>query len=491
MTEQRTANDGPPPDPPDDAPVDLRRVAVAVRRSGRGVAAVVGLVTLLVLAVSLLSPDRYRATARIANDPGPGQVVDVETADRRLATDAALVAAPAVLDEAARRLPGESADTLAQSVSATFDPAVSMLDVVATADDAARSRQIANTVAETFVAERDRTEARLAARARERLADEIERVRTLGAPATTLAPMRERLSELAVASATAGSGLRIVRRAPTPDAPYAPRPLRSALLALLSALLVAVLVAIARDQVRPKRPDVAGLTRVTGLPLLAALPAAATGPWERLRSALDRGYRTSRRIDQAVIEEAALQGAVRSALPARGQRIVLVHGIDDSGGAAQAAAALARSLPWDGHATVLVRFAGADSRRRAPDDVPTVWCADIDEQLDELKGSEYRYVVVEAPHVAGGARLRPLAARAAAVVLVARLDVATFADAAAARRLVDALGLRGLGLVVICAPSELPEIVRTAMTAPLRPPSRPRGASQNGAHAPVAAEHAQ
>jgi non-specific protein-tyrosine kinase len=489
MSAKPPTHDDPPPAPPDDPPVDLWRVAIAVRRSGRGVAAAVGLVTLLVLLVSLLSPDRYRATARIANDPGPGQVVDLETADRRLATDAELVTAPAVLDEAARRLPGESAETLAQSVSASFDPAVSMLDVVATAEDAARSRQIANTVAETFVAERDREEGRLASRARERLADEIERLRTLGAPATTLEPMRERLSDLAVTAATAGSGLRIVQRSPTPDAPYAPRPLRSALLAFLSTLLVAVLVAIFRDQVRPARPDVAGLTRATGMPLLAALPAAATGPWERLRHAFGRPSRTLQAIDEAVIEEAALQGAVRSALPARGQRIVLVHSIDESGGAAQAAAGLARSLIWGGHATVLVRFADADRRRHAPDDVTTVWCADLDEQLDELKVSDYRYVVVEAPRMARGARLRALAARSAAVVLVARLDVATFADAAAARRLVGALGLRGLGLVLICSPSEIPEIVRTAMTAPLRPPRR--GPSQNGAHAPVPVEHAR
>jgi capsular polysaccharide biosynthesis protein len=482
MSEKPTTHDGPAPAPPDDPPVDLRRVAVAVRRNGRGVAAAVGVVTLLVLVVSLLSPERYRATARIATDPGPGQVVDVETADRQLATDAELVTAPRVLDEAARRLPGESAETLARSVSAGFDPSVGMLDVAATAEDPARSRQIANTVAETFVAERDREEGRLANRARERLADEIDRLRTLDAPATTLGPMRERLSELAVTAATAGSGLRIVQRAPTPDGPYAPRPLRSALLAFLSALLVAVLVAIFRDQVRPARPDVAGLTRVTGLPLLAALPAAPAGPWQRLRDALGR---RSRALDQAVIEEAALQGAVRSALPARGQRIVLVHGIDESGGASQAAAGLARSLIWGGHETVLVRF--ADDRRHAPDDVPTTWCADLDEQLDELKATANRYVVVEAPRTARGA-LRPLAARSAAVVLVARLDVATFADAAAAGRLVDALGLRGLGLVVVCPPSDIPDVVRTAMTAPLRPPSRPRNGSRNGVHAPAPAE---
>ena len=65
--------------------------------------------------------------------------------------------------------------------------------------------------------------------------------------------MRERLSELAVTEATADSGLRLVQRAAMPTAPYAPRPIRSAVLAFFSALLLAVLVAIAWDHVRPAR----------------------------------------------------------------------------------------------------------------------------------------------------------------------------------------------------------------------------------------------
>jgi capsular polysaccharide biosynthesis protein len=486
MTDSSTPHDATRVPDEGDAPVDLRRAIVAVRRSGRSIAAFVGLVTVVVLAVSLLSPDRYRSTARIVTDPAPGQSVDLEAADRRLATYAELVTAPSVLADAARRLPGETAATLERSVSASFDPSVSTLDVVATGEDPQRIPQVADTVAETFLAERDRIEGRVAIRARERLAEEIERLRTVGAPATTLETMRERLSELAVTAATAGSGLRIVERAAEPTAPYAPRPFRSAVLALLSALLLAVLAAIAREHARPALPDVAALTRVTGLPVLAALPAArGPAPWDRLAPVLGLHRRTSRALDQAVIEEAALQGAVRSAVPPRGQRVVLVHGIDESGGAAQVAAALARSLTWGGHATVLVRFARPNGRRHAPVGVPTTYCADLDEQLDALKRTEYRYVIVEAPRVARGTRLQPLAARSAAAVLVARLDVATASDAAAARRLVEALGLRGVGLVVICAPADVPEVVRTASTAPLRPPARSRSASENGAHAPV------
>ena len=484
MSEPPPPYDGTPtPGGEDDPPIDLRRVATAVRRNGPFIAAFAGLAALIVLVVSLASSDQYRATTRLANDPVPGEPVDVETADRRLATYGELVTAPSVLADAARQLPGEPLAALERDVTASFDPAVSMLDVAAIGNDPAEVAQAANAVADAFVAARDRVEGRLAIRARERLAAEIERLRALGAPRTTLESMRVRLSELAVTAATAGSGLRIVEHATAPTAPFAPRPFRSAVLAFLAALLIAVLAAVARDRVRPALPDAAMLSRLTGLPLLAAWPTAG-GPslWERGRRALSRDRRRTSTVDETVIEEAALQGAVRSALPPRGQRIVLVHGVDASDGAAQVAAGLARSLTWGGYATVLVRFARPDSRGPAPGDVRTTYCADLDEQLDELKGSEYRYVVVETPWVARGARLRPLAGRSAAAVLVARLGVATSADAAAARRMVEALGLRGLGLVVICSPGEVPEIVRTAPTAPLRPPPRPRAASQNGAH---------
>ena len=487
MTQQPLAPDGTNPElaPPDesDPPVDLPRVAAAVRRSGRLVAAIVVLITGLVVAVSLLSPERYRATARIAADPAPGEVADIETADRQLATSRELVTAPPLLADAARRLPGETVASLEESVSASLDPAVSILDVDATGEDPDRVAPVANMVAETFLAERERAEERVATRARERLADEFERLREAGAPATTLDAVRERLSELAVSEVTADSGLRLVQRAATPSAPFAPRPLRSGVLAFFTALMLALLAAIARDRIRPAVADAATLSRISGLPVIAALPAARrSAPRDLLGRLRRRPRAASRVLDQTVIEEAALQGAVRGALPPRGQRVVLVHGIDAHDGAGQVAAGLTRSLAWGGHPTVLGRFEGRDGGPQPPADVPTLRCTDIVEQLEDLRGDEYRYVVIQSPRAAAAARLRPLAARPTAGVLVAPLGLATAGDPPAARRLIDALGLRGLGLVVICAPEQVPGIVRTSLTAPVRPPLRPRAASQNGAH---------
>ena len=331
-------------------------------------AAIVVVVTGVVLAVSLMSPERYRATARIADDPAPGESVDIESADRRLATSAELVTSPTVLEQTAQQLPGESLETLERSVSATVDPSVSsILDVAATGEDPQQVALIANTTAETFIVESRQAEQEVAARARERLADELERLRETNAPVETRTAVRERLSELAVTEVTADSGLRLVQRAAVPSGPYAPQPIRSVVLAFFSALLLGVLIAILRDHVRPPVPDAATLARMTGLPVLAALPAAPGGGFRGLmRRLFRRSSQAASAVDQTVIEEAALQGAVRGALPPRGQRVVLVHAIDQSDAGTQVAEALARSLAWGGHPTVLVRFERQSSGRPAP-----------------------------------------------------------------------------------------------------------------------------
>ena len=89
-------------------PVDLTGVTGALRRGRRLVVAIVVVVTGVALAVSLLSPDRYRASARIAEDPSATAQFDVDAADRRLATSRELVTAPTVLTVAAAQVPGES-----------------------------------------------------------------------------------------------------------------------------------------------------------------------------------------------------------------------------------------------------------------------------------------------------------------------------------------------------------------------------------------------
>jgi Mrp family chromosome partitioning ATPase len=118
--------------------------------------------------------------------------------------------------------------------------------------------------------------------------------------------------------------------------------------------------------------------------------------------------------------------------------------------------------------------------------------ADVDEQLHALKDADYRYVVVPIPRGLAGAQLRELAAHASGTILVTRLGATSVDDVVAARRLMRALGLHGLGLVVTCAAEDSRTVTRTGFAAPLRPRSRTRTA-HNGAHtgdAPAAADEA-
>jgi hypothetical protein len=104
----------------------------------------------------------------------------------------------------------------------------------------------------------------------------------------------------------------------------------------------------------------------------------------------------------------------------------------------------------------------------------------VDERLQALRQADFRYVIVATPRGATGPQLRELAGHASGTILVARLGTTTIDEAVAARRLMRALGLHGLGLVVTCTIEDATGVTRTGFAAPLRPRSRNR-AAHNGA----------
>jgi capsular polysaccharide biosynthesis protein len=453
-------------------------VTRAIRRDLWLVAAIVIVVTGAVLAVSLASPVRYRANARIADEPLEAGSTDAADTDRRLATSRELATTPAVLSAAARELRSETVGTLERNVSATVDPATSILDIAAVDANARHAADVANAVAQAFLVERERQERQGLTQAQARLEAELADQRRRGASRATIEALRSRLADIAASEVMAGSGLRLVEDATPSSTPYSPRPVRSALVALLASLLIAALVAVARDRLRRRAPDAEALSRAAELPLIAALPTVAPRRGRRHGAGV---------VDGEVIEEAALQAAVRFALPARGQRVVLVQGTVPDDGAARVAATLARSLTWAGHrAALLVVEARGGQPVSVPDpgpDVPVVRCVEVDEQLHELQEADFRYVVVAIPRGAAGVQLRELAAHAGGALVVARLGTTTFEGVVAVRRLMRALAVPGIGLVVTCAAGDAPVITRTEFAAPLQARQRPRSASSpNGSH---------
>ena len=476
MDEQTTpsSNGHGPPEREPEPPVDLTGVVGALRRGRRIIVATVVVVTVVALVVSLASPDRYRASARIAEDPTSGEPLDVAAADRRLATSQELVTAPTVLAAAAERVPGESAGSLGSKVTAKLDITASILDVAVTDGDPQRAAQAANAVAATFLAERERLERDVVNQARERLTSELERQQRANAPDTTLDALRQRISELAVNEVLADPGLRLVEPAAPPAQPYAPKPLRTTVVAFLASLLCGVLLALARDRMRPQAPGARALAKAAGVPLVAALPPAESD-LRRWRAWPN---------DQALIEEAALQAAVRGALHSRGKEVVIVEGVGHDGDAAHVAAGLVRSLNWAGQRAALVELSSPDDAGEPTidpdDDVPAIRCPDHEDELEELRRADFRYLVVCSPQTAQGRRLRMLGRERTAVLLVARLGSTSSAQAKTARRLADALGLHALGMVVTCSAREAKAIAATGFAAPLPVPRRAGTTRANG-----------
>jgi capsular polysaccharide biosynthesis protein len=454
-----------PAAPPADPPIDLGRVGAAVRRQGALVVAIVAFVVIVVLAASLRAPLRYDATARIASEGNASATAsDPGSLATGLATSRELATAPAVLTAAARKLPGATASSLAGAVTASVETDASILDVTASAGDPRRAARIATTVAESFLSLRTAAQRAAAERARAVLQTQLAAVPNRNNPNSLATALRERISDLAVSQATAGSDLRLAEAATVPTSASAPRPLRNAVFAGLSALLLAVVVAVVRDRSRRRAAEARELAARAGLPLLAVVPdggGIATRAVRALIRLLPLGGR--RESDQAIVEQAALQAAVRTALPPRAARTVLVCGIDGGEGSARVAAGLTRSLSWAGLDAALV-----DSTARGP----------TDDALDEARRGGHRYVIVNAPAVNGSSGLPLLAWQASAAVLVGRLGRTSGGEVLTCAQLLGALDVPLLGLVLTAPAADAAAIREGGFEPPTAVPRRVRRANE-------------
>ena len=279
MAERLPSADPPPTVEPADAPpIDLRRSLAAFRRSGLIVVALVVAVTVVAYQAASRADPRYRASARLIQDPtATAAPADPVAVDRELATARSLATSTTVLDEAARGLPDVPADELAGRVSARLLTPDDVLAISATAADAATAARMANTVAAALIAERARVKAATAVRTRQALDRTLRRARRDHAARSVLEALRVRLSAAVADEATTGDDLRLVDPAAVPAGPYAPKPARNAALAALSALLIGLLIALARDRLHPRTEDGEGLSRALGLPLLAVFAEPRRG----------------------------------------------------------------------------------------------------------------------------------------------------------------------------------------------------------------------
>jgi len=486
----------PAPVLPPDQPIETGRYIDALRRSKFLIALIVLSLTGTVLLVSTALPARYRATAKIVVEGGadPLESRDVASIERRLATITALLKTRETLRHARRRLPGQTVAGLEQKVHSSVDPTANIINVVATEKSARGAARIANVVARTFLTAQRRTERRRLNRARTTLHSALGELQGKRGPQaeTERAAIRERLTDLNVAAASTGSELGLAEAAQPPADPYSPRPLRNALFSFFAAAFIAALVVMTRAQLKPRVSGARELSRLLRLPVLTEVPYVRRGLGHRpqtLSSVEYEAYQT-------------LQASIRRQLPATSQQIVLVTSALPGEGKTEVTAALGLVLSQAGQRTWLVsadmrwpklhelfdveqtpglaevldgrRNGGSDrifelsaarsgsaagsgslhvlASGRTPRDPAQLLASDaLDDFFEEIRKSDYDYVLLDGPPLLGLVDSQVLAQRVDGVLIVCRPDRLTPETTLDMRELLERLDVDALGLAIVGA----------------------------------------
>lgn len=502
---------------PHDDRVETLRYLEALRRSRWLILGIVVALSGVVLLASLLAAPSYDATTRIVVDPSIGGLqTDATTVQRELATINALATTPQVLQSASRAIGGTNADQLQKSVESSADPDANVISIVASAGDPRRAAAVANAVARAFLAEQQSTQVQRLNNARRSLLDEIRSLQAGGQSDTNtqqqISALQERAAELSVETASAGTQLQIAEAASPPDGATSPRPVRNTLLALFAALLIAVLVALARDQLSPRVGSQRELGQILGLPVIGAIPVVPA----RFRR---------RRVTTAGEHEAyqSLGAALRLALAPDVQHVILVTSATHAEGKTTVAAHVGALLSQAGHHTILV---SGDLRRPRLDDIyglqgqrglsdllaharaegidgdmlasclhaqpnrdphagplevlsagtetadpaRLLTSEPVDKVFDALRLHQASFVVIDAPPLLGVADAQVMATYCDDILVVARLNRLSLATAANLRDLLTRIATRRLGAVVIGDRSETSPYyagVRTRLAEPV------------------------
>ncbi len=434
--------------------------------------------------------------------------MDVSVVQRELATIGQLIRTANVLDAAARKLPGENYDSLYENVESSVDPEANLVFVTAHAGNAEAAAKIANTVAQTYVDEQAQVERRQLEAARANLIEEQNRLRNTAGADSQLQAIQQRLSEVGVSLASAGTELSIAERATPPEERASPKPIRNGVLAVFLGLFIGVLVALGRDQLVPRVSSQRELSRLMDLPLLASIPY------------VNRRFGLRPKVLSGIEYETyqSLAASVRFALPPIDEpRLVLVTSALHAEGKSTVCARLGAALAQAGQRTLLVsadlRWPTLHEQVEGPlapgltdvlqqlerhDDHDAVRMQLLDSivpvtdqsrrgtlhflpsgnkvadparlltgpALDSLAGAlidlDYAYILVDSAPILGIADSLSLARALHHVLFVGRLDRLTLDTIFDAREMLDRFDTEPLGMVVVGARGEASPYYLTA-----------------------------
>ena len=234
---------------------DVRRYLDALRRRAWMILLLGFTALVTAVAVSSWMPDRYRATVSIVKQvtTGPGETVPVDALTRELATIEKLLLTADVLDNAAKRVPGESPGSVKSALESSVDPDANLIFVTATAGDpkrAARDRQRGRRHLRREAARRHPQAVRAGPR------QAAQGAGPGAGPAGRRRSRCRRSSSGSVSWASRSPPRAWICRSPSapppPNERSSPKPFRNGVLALFLGLFIGVLVALGRDQLVPR-----------------------------------------------------------------------------------------------------------------------------------------------------------------------------------------------------------------------------------------------
>ncbi len=343
----------------DDEQINLRRYLAAVARSRVMIALIVVVFTGLVVFLSLTLPKSYQATSKIALSGSDGvfSTPDAQAQQRQLATIESLLSSQEVLGEAATKIGGTDPDELRNQIESSVDSAANIIYIAVNDGDPERAALVSNAAANALLTIREEAERSQYAAAREKLLIEMERLSATGSASdrTRLDALRREVGNLSLQEELAGSELQLASTAEVPTAAHTPRPLRNSVLAFFVSLFLAVLLALLRDQLRPKVADARELSRLSNMPLLGGVPyVPGLSAVTRIRG------RRAQALSAAEHEAyQALRTSFTFTLPPDRQWVILTTSAVHGEGKTTATARLGRALAHEGHKTLLI---GGDLR---------------------------------------------------------------------------------------------------------------------------------
>jgi len=258
--------------------LSLRHYADILWRRKWTVVLTTAIVTLIVLAASLLQASTYTAIARILVE-SPSSTINVATGatldstvpdDRETQTLASFVTTPEVGQRALTGLGWKgAARDYADKVRAEADIAANIISVVADQPTADKASALANAYAEEFVAWR--RESQLAT-VREAL-DLVNRELADATPGSNNQQLlKERQHQLEAIMALTTGGVQVGEAALPPLAPSSPRPKRNTALALAAGLLLGVGLAFLREALDNNLHSAEEIGERIDIPVIAEIP---------------------------------------------------------------------------------------------------------------------------------------------------------------------------------------------------------------------------